>query len=244
MTFKYNDISPDAIKGMVMTYVNTEDITIGVGRCMDSTNSRVIRNKATITVVIDGGTGLNKLDAGTEATSTWYAVHVIAGPGQTTAGLLSTSATSPTLPTNYTIFRRVGWVYNHDDDNLQAFTQIGNGRTRTTYHKESTADYARPLNGATQHNDAGVYTNIDVSAFVAPTADVMIMRFVATGGGNDACEWLSQDVDHTIWTRTRQNRSEYFVGDMPCPSTKGFKWRTSSGSAVGQAIVLGWKETL
>lgn len=56
-------------------------------------------------------TGANGLDAGSLANNTWYAVFVIYNPTTgTTAGLASTSATSPTLPSGYTVFSRFGWM--------------------------------------------------------------------------------------------------------------------------------------
>jgi hypothetical protein len=55
--------------------------------------------------------GANGLDTGTIANNTWYAVWVIYDPSTpTVAGLISTSATAPTLPTGYTYKARVGWV--------------------------------------------------------------------------------------------------------------------------------------
>ena len=53
--------------------------------------------------------GANGLDTGTSTVSTWYSVWVIWN-GITTAGLLSLSATSPTMPSGYTHKARVGWV--------------------------------------------------------------------------------------------------------------------------------------
>ena len=54
-----------------------------------------------------GATGANGLDTGTAAASTWYSVWVISN-GSTTAGLLSTNPTSPTMPSGYTYKGRVG----------------------------------------------------------------------------------------------------------------------------------------
>lgn len=51
----------------------------------------------------------NGLDTGALAASTWYSVWVIWN-GTTTAGLLSLSATAPTMPSGYTHKARVGWI--------------------------------------------------------------------------------------------------------------------------------------
>ncbi|WP_143038296.1 hypothetical protein [Pseudomonas saponiphila] len=53
--------------------------------------------------------GVNGLDTGVSAVSTWYSVWVIWN-GTTTAGLFSLSSTSPTMPAGYTHKARVGWV--------------------------------------------------------------------------------------------------------------------------------------
>lgn len=70
--------------------------------------------------------GSNGLDSGTLSGSTWYAVWIISN-GSTTAGLLSTSASSPTLPSGYTYKARIGWVRTDATANkyLLGFSQSG-----------------------------------------------------------------------------------------------------------------------
>jgi hypothetical protein len=58
-----------------------------------------------------GTTGANALDTGALATNTWYHCYVIAKTDGTTASLGSLSATSPTMPSGYTLKRRVGMMY-------------------------------------------------------------------------------------------------------------------------------------
>ena len=77
---------------------------------------------ADITVAGVGGlqTGL------TEATDTWYSVWVIHNQTDSlTRALLATSATDPTLPTNYTKKRSVGWVRNDGSSNFLKFYNMG-----------------------------------------------------------------------------------------------------------------------
>lgn len=69
--------------------------------------------------------GANGLDTGSIATSTWYSVWVIYN-GTTVAGLLSTSASAPTLPSGYTYKARVGWVRTDGSSNLWRTIQYGN----------------------------------------------------------------------------------------------------------------------
>lgn len=71
-----------------------------------------------ITIDIEDA-GANGLDTGSEATSTTYAVWLIEhDDGDTVAGLLSTSFSSPTMPTDYTNKRLVGNVYNDSSDDF------------------------------------------------------------------------------------------------------------------------------
>ena len=49
------------------------------------------------------------MDTGSVANNTWYHVHLIKRPVTGVVDVLfSLSATAPTLPTSYTIFRRIG----------------------------------------------------------------------------------------------------------------------------------------
>ena len=68
-------------------------------------------------------TGADGLDTGALAANTWYAIWVIWN-GATSAGLLSLSATSPTLPSGYTHKTRVGWT-RIGATNPIAFKQFG-----------------------------------------------------------------------------------------------------------------------
>ena len=71
--------------------------------------------------------GVNGLDTGAEAGNTWYYVYLIWNP--TTAlvnGLLSASATAPTLPSGYTKKRLIGAVKNDGSSNFKQFKQLSN----------------------------------------------------------------------------------------------------------------------
>lgn len=68
--------------------------------------------------------GVNGLDTGVEANSTWYAVWVIYN-GTTKASLLSTSYTAPTMPAGYTYKALVGAVRNDSAGNFVDFEIVG-----------------------------------------------------------------------------------------------------------------------
>lgn len=72
------------------------------------------------------GSGNGGLDTGTIANSTWYHVYLIE---RTDTGitdiLVSLSASAPTLPASYTLYRRIGSIQTDGSAHWQAFKQIG-----------------------------------------------------------------------------------------------------------------------
>lgn len=81
-----------------------------------------------VTVNIAGSAGANAIDTGAPSSgvATWYYLYVIYNASSTTvAGLVSASATSPTLPSGYTFYCRVGAVLRTAGDVFIKFTQYG-----------------------------------------------------------------------------------------------------------------------
>lgn len=70
--------------------------------------------------------GANGLDSGAVANNTWYSVWVIGTPAGATASLLSTSATTPLMPTGYTYKSRVGWLRTNGSAQFRGSIQKGN----------------------------------------------------------------------------------------------------------------------
>lgn len=104
--------------------------------------------------------GANGLDTGSEATSTWYYVWVIATESDTKAVMLSTSASSPTMPSGYTYKGLVGAIYNDSGGDFLAFHQIDN---------EVALELVTPLSDGA----ATTFTSVDVSAAVPPNAKLI-----------------------------------------------------------------------
>lgn len=72
------------------------------------------------------GTGNGSLDTGTIANTTWYHVYLIKRVDTGVVDvLISTSATSPTMPTNYTISRRIGAMKTNGSAQWTKFVQDG-----------------------------------------------------------------------------------------------------------------------
>lgn len=128
--------------------------------------------------------GANGLDTGSEANDTWYSVWAIAHAdgdvsGTALAGLLSLSATAPTMPSGYTLKVRVGWVRNNGSGDLYRFVNAA-GDDWFWWNESTHAGDFRILT-------AGAATSMtDVSAAaVAPSTcreiNIMALAIHATG---------------------------------------------------------------
>lgn len=103
--------------------------------------------------------GANGLDTGSEAANTWYYIYLIMKDDGTVNGLLSASATSPTLPSGYTKKRLVGAVRNNASSNFIQFKQVGNHVCNADGRSWNL------LNGGS----SGSFAAVDVSSYI-PTS--------------------------------------------------------------------------
>lgn len=120
------------INGMVGSYKNlvvarasatAVDVDADFIIVWDSNNRAKLLSAVNLTGAITSS-GANGLDAGTEASGTWYYIWVIYN-GSAAALLLSTSATAPTLPSGYTYKALVSAVRNDGSSNFVGFNDNG-----------------------------------------------------------------------------------------------------------------------
>jgi hypothetical protein len=102
---------------------------IAPGVATDSTNTDVMALASAYTKTTSAwavGTGNGALDTGTIAANTWYHAYLIKRPDTGVVDvLISLSATAPTLPANYTLFRRIGSMKADGSSQWVAFSQNG-----------------------------------------------------------------------------------------------------------------------
>lgn len=104
---------------------------VTAGECADSTGaaSIILAAFTKTTAAWAAGTGNGALANGSIAASTWYHVHAItklvAGGTAVSDILISTSPTAPTLPTDYTLFRRIGSMLTNGSSQWTKFIQNG-----------------------------------------------------------------------------------------------------------------------
>lgn len=107
---------------------NDIDIAAGIARSADDATDLVLA--AALTKRLDAswavGPAQGGLDSGSKANSTWYHVWLIKRPDTGLVdALFSTSASAPTMPTNYTKKRRLGAVRTNGSGAILAFSQHG-----------------------------------------------------------------------------------------------------------------------
>ena len=107
-----------------------KDIDIAVGECRSSDNTEDLTLASVLVKQLDAawavGTNAGGLDTGAVAANTWYYVFVIKRTDTDVVDVLfSTNSSSPTMPPNYTKFRRIGAFLTSAGSNIVAFEQIG-----------------------------------------------------------------------------------------------------------------------
>lgn len=118
------------ISGLTLsTAGSSAAMSIAAGVAMDSTNTYLMQPSSVISKTTSAwavGSGNGGLDTGSIANNTWYHWYVIRRPD---AGIVdvvfSTSASSPTLPTNYTQYRRIGSGRTNGSAQWTKFVQDG-----------------------------------------------------------------------------------------------------------------------
>ena len=112
-------------EGLVVTRPSAATLTLAADKLVvtDTNGRKAVLTSVSVTPSL-AASGANGLDTGAEAASTWYHAWVIWN-GTTKAGLLSLSATAPTMPSGYTHKAYVGADYNDGSSNLIIIMQRG-----------------------------------------------------------------------------------------------------------------------
>jgi hypothetical protein len=159
----------------VLTNTTISVLATGVSLTDGAGNYFIAAPNSTINM---GTTGANALDTGAIATSSWYAIFVIAKVDGTTACLASLSATAPTLPSDYVYFARVGWVRTSGSvAQLRGTWQFGRraqyivGLAQTTTARVMTS------------GPSAAWTALSVSSFVPPTASIIFGSVITASSG-------------------------------------------------------------
>jgi hypothetical protein len=148
-------------RNLVATAVSVTACDIDADEVMLKTTNGVayVASSVNLTVAITTS-GVNGLDTGVEANSTWYYLYVIYNPATATvAGLISASSTAPTMPAGYTYKALVSFVYNNSGGDFDGYWQAG----RQGWINKNA------LNNGTA-SAAGTYQSLSLTTIVPPIA--------------------------------------------------------------------------
>jgi hypothetical protein len=103
--------------------------SVAAGQAVDSTNVLLMALASAMSKTTSAwaaGSGNGGMDTGSVAINTWYHVYLIANAsGSTVDVLFSLSASAPTLPGGYTLFRRIGSMKTNGSSQWTPFLQNG-----------------------------------------------------------------------------------------------------------------------
>lgn len=198
----------DFLTGPPIEYVSTTQVRIPADfKCRDDSDDSNIEFTSAETIDITTTTGaavVNALMNGlTENSDTWYYVWAIAkANGAEPKGILTTSSsTITTMPTDYTLKRRIGVVRNDGSSNFIPFDIVGNFYQYNVFlgRAGATAGTTNVLDGGT----ATTYTDVDCSDFIpsisekgyfkvsTPTSGIVNVR--PDGESHDGFELITND---------------------------------------------------
>lgn len=206
-------------------------------------------NARSVSLTINSAaSGANGLDTGTVAASTWYSIWVIYN-GTTVAGLLSTSATAPTMPSGYTYKTRIGWTYTDATANKYPFGFTQRGRT-VQYLVGAGTNITTPRLIASGVNGAsGVGTITWVSASVSNFVPSTATRIAVTVGGGSAAVNLAPNGSYGSYdsgngfvsTTTNSGANNHQNSWLTLESTN---ISIASGSSTAKWTCTGWEDNL
>lgn len=118
------------ISGLTLsTAGSSTTFSVAAGECADSTDTVMMQLAASLSKTTSSwavGSGNGGLDTGAIAINTWYHAYVIRRPDTGVVdSIVSLSPSAPTLPTNYTQYRRIGAMRTNASSQWTSFVQDG-----------------------------------------------------------------------------------------------------------------------
>lgn len=185
----------------------------------------------------------NGLDTGALAINTWYSVWVIWN-GTTTAGLLSLSATAPTMPSGYTHKARVGWIRTDASGSKfpLSFKQTGRRVQYVVAAGSNVTTLPSMASGAAGTFNT-TYVSVATGNFIPTTAQIINALLVIGGGGaNTNGAGVSPNVNSTQAVQHSPNSTLASHNISFVLESSNIYW--SSGSASNRIDCYGWEDNL
>lgn len=220
-------------EGLVVKQATTETVDIDARALLLKTGAGTAIRVEDVDLTVDMTmSGTNGLDTGVEAVSTWYHVWVISD-GSTVAGLLSTSATIPTLPGGYVYRGYAGAVYNDAGGDFVAFFQRG--------EKVTQVEQAALLDGTET-----TLTPVSLTAHVPAFATSVFLRLQIEASSGTAITTLIVQADE-FYGQIRANTvgspnvTIQTNAELLLTTAQQLKYRVTGVNAIGDILTEGWR---
>lgn len=236
------------ISGCILsTAGSSSTMSIAAGQAVDSTNVYVMTlaaiSKTTSAWAVGSGNG--GLDTGAIANSTWYHFYVIKrlDTGVTDV-VFSTSASSPTLPANYTIYRRIGSGKTNGSAQWIGFTQDGDNFVWTDTVRDINA--TNPGTSGVTATLASVPTGVNVwaqfRALAFTTSAVSIRALYSDLATTDAAPTNSGAPLSNTESVSAASIAGYYAGQIRTNTSAQIRYRLSGSDAntTVQIVTTGW----
>lgn len=220
--------------------------SIAVGACTDSTNVDFMKITSAISKTTSAwavGSTNGGLDTGSVVNSTWYHVYVIKRPDTGVVDVLfSTNASSPSMPTNYTLKRRICSMFLNSSGQWAVATQRG----QEFWWSTPTQDFTSTTVGTTSANITLAGIPLGVSTQV-----IMNCFFQGPSGSASSC-YLRNPSDADIATSVVNSQlrdpSTTQLGVMGnlrvwSNSSQQIAARAGVNSSLLSGSILGWYDT-
>ena len=234
------------IFGLTTSRGGVTSMTIATGVCVDGTQGVTMRltsaqNSKLVNSAWAVGVTTGMLDTGTIAASTWYHVFLIYRQDTGVVdSICSTTVATPTMPTNYTHYRRIGSFRTDGSSQIIAYTQDGD-YFRWAAGPALDVNATNPGTSATT-STVTVPSGVNVHAYfnvgLAPSASGSAL-YISDLAANDEAASITatplaqiRAVTNTAsgWAIVRTN------------TTAQIRWRvdSSDGSTVVRIVALAW----
>ncbi len=235
-------------RGLLYTHVSGSSFSVGIGTIGDSTFADTLSILSALTKTNSawavGTAAGGKLSAAAMANSTMYGIYAIkrVDTGVTDVGF-DVSLTTPTLPTNYTLYRRIGYFLTDGSANILKIIQTPN--TREFRLDVKISDIASGIPASTNR--------ITVTSSAPPNAQAILDLTVLSGSGS----YQYFDIGPLSRTDAAASSSNYVYktinvaqssGEIPIPTdgSRQYYYRVSDVTAGGtvQALLAGWIDNI
>lgn len=232
--------------GLILSNNSTTSIDISSGFVSDQTG--VVRmtlgsnyNKTMSAWAV--GTGNGMLDTGSVASTTWYSIWLIMRSDTGVVDVLaSTSATAPTMPTNYDYKRRIGWIYvtSSVGPAIRLFSQVGNNFMLKVYQLD--------INGATPPATTRQLVTVSLPPNVLGNFSLQYVNGTSDSvidfGATDQTDTAPSVGYYTIYTTSGGTPRDCIFVQAYTDSSRQVFYRTDSTSGSVTLFTRGWIDDL